>query len=95
MPFRFAVYGDMGNKNAQSIGRLQKESQQGHFDMILHVGDMAYNLDTVTHLAHILPPTANIVVVKNVSWVVSEMRASRCRRTSADVYTDHRIAHRA
>lgn len=43
---RFAVYGDMGNVNAQSLGRLQTESQMGHFDMILHVGDMAYNLDT-------------------------------------------------
>ncbi|CAH1793192.1 unnamed protein product [Owenia fusiformis] len=43
---RFAVYGDMGNINAQSMGRLQEETQRGHFDAILHVGDMAYNMDT-------------------------------------------------
>lgn len=41
---RFAVYGDMGNKNAQSLGRLQQATQKGEFDMILHVGDMAYNM---------------------------------------------------
>ncbi|CAD5113759.1 DgyrCDS2925 [Dimorphilus gyrociliatus] len=43
---RFAIYGDMGNVNAQSLSRLQEEVQRGHFDAILHVGDFAYNLDT-------------------------------------------------
>lgn len=37
----------MGNVNAQSLARLQEEVQKGHFDAILHVGDFAYNLDTV------------------------------------------------
>uniref|UniRef100_A0A914MVJ0 Purple acid phosphatase n=1 Tax=Meloidogyne incognita TaxID=6306 RepID=A0A914MVJ0_MELIC len=44
--YRFAVYGDMGNVNARSLGKLQREAQNGDFDMILHVGDLAYNLDT-------------------------------------------------
>jgi len=35
---RAAVYGDMGKDNAQSIPRLQEETQLGHFDLILHVG---------------------------------------------------------
>jgi hypothetical protein len=35
---RFAIFGDMGNDNAQSVGRLQKESQAGNFDAIIHVG---------------------------------------------------------
>ncbi|XP_072050925.1 acid phosphatase type 7-like [Amphiura filiformis] len=35
---RFAVYGDMGNENAQSLGRLQVEAQDGMYDAILHVG---------------------------------------------------------
>lgn len=35
---RMAVYGDMGKDNAQSMARLQEETQQGHFDLILHVG---------------------------------------------------------
>lgn len=43
---RFAIFGDLGNKNAQSMSRLQRETQLGNFDMILHVGDMAYDLDT-------------------------------------------------
>lgn len=35
---RFAIFGDMGNKNAVSVSFLQEETQQGHFDAILHVG---------------------------------------------------------
>ena len=36
---RFAVYGDMGNENGQSIPRLQKDVEQGLYDAILHVGE--------------------------------------------------------
>lgn len=43
---RFAIYGDMGNENAQSLARLQEETQRGHFDAILHVGDFAYDMNT-------------------------------------------------
>lgn len=35
---RMAVYGDMGKDNAQSLTRLQEETEAGHFDLILHVG---------------------------------------------------------
>lgn len=35
---RMAVYGDMGKDNAQSMAHLQEETQRGHFDLILHVG---------------------------------------------------------
>jgi hypothetical protein len=35
---RFAVFGDMGNSNAQSLPRLQTETENGNFDFILHVG---------------------------------------------------------
>jgi hypothetical protein len=41
---RMAVYGDMGKDNAQSLPRLQEETQQGHFDLILHVGQYFYTL---------------------------------------------------
>lgn len=43
---RFAVYGDMGNVNAQSLSRLQEDVQKGTYDAILHVGDFAYDMDT-------------------------------------------------
>ncbi|XP_020912611.1 acid phosphatase type 7 [Exaiptasia diaphana] len=43
---RLALFGDMGNKNARSVPFLQEETQQGHFDAILHVGDFAYDMDT-------------------------------------------------
>lgn len=42
----FAVYGDMGNVNGRAMARLQQEAQDGYFDAVLHVGDMAYNMDT-------------------------------------------------
>jgi hypothetical protein len=42
---RMVVYGDMRKDNAQSMARLQEETQQGHFDLILHVGDMAYDMN--------------------------------------------------
>lgn len=43
---KFAVYGDMGNVNAQSLPRLQEEIQKGTYDAVLHVGDLAYDMDT-------------------------------------------------
>lgn len=42
-----AIFGDMGNENAQSLVRLQEETQRGMYDAILHVGDFAYDMDTV------------------------------------------------
>ncbi len=43
---RAAVYGDMGRDNAQSLPRLQEETELGHFDLILHVG-MSSNIDLI------------------------------------------------
>ncbi|KAI4902053.1 hypothetical protein NFI96_033108 [Prochilodus magdalenae] len=34
---RFALFGDMGNENPQSLARLQKETQAGMYDVILHI----------------------------------------------------------
>ncbi|TKS86515.1 Acid phosphatase type 7 [Collichthys lucidus] len=34
---RFALYGDLGNENPQSLARLQKETQLGMYDVILHI----------------------------------------------------------
>ncbi|XP_066598321.1 acid phosphatase type 7 [Prorops nasuta] len=42
----FVLYGDMGNENAQSLARLQEETQNGLYDAVLHVGDFAYDMDT-------------------------------------------------
>jgi hypothetical protein len=44
----FAVYGDMGNKNAVSLPALQRDTQSGMYDMILHVGDFAYDMNNVS-----------------------------------------------
>uniref|UniRef100_A0A1I7RSK0 Purple acid phosphatase n=1 Tax=Bursaphelenchus xylophilus TaxID=6326 RepID=A0A1I7RSK0_BURXY len=44
--YKYAVYGDLGNRNGRSLGRLQRGAQDGLYDVVLHVGDMAYDLDT-------------------------------------------------
>ncbi|XP_066529531.1 acid phosphatase type 7 [Hoplias malabaricus] len=41
---KFALFGDMGNENPQSLARLQKETQAGMYDVILHIGDFAYDM---------------------------------------------------
>jgi hypothetical protein len=45
----FALFGDFGNKNAQSMPRLQEDTMLGMYDAILHVGDFAYDLQTVNN----------------------------------------------
>lgn len=35
---KFALYGDLGNENPQSLARLQKDTQLGMYDAILHIG---------------------------------------------------------
>lgn len=37
----------MGNKNARAIALLQEEVQTGGADVILHVGDLAYDMADV------------------------------------------------
>ncbi|KAE9417406.1 hypothetical protein Angca_009148, partial [Angiostrongylus cantonensis] len=41
-----AVFGDLGNQNGRSLAKLQRMAQDGDIDLVLHVGDIAYNLDT-------------------------------------------------
>ncbi|KAK8730487.1 hypothetical protein OTU49_008037 [Cherax quadricarinatus] len=45
-PVSVAMYGDMGAVNAQSLSRLQEETQKGMYDAIIHVGDFAYDMDS-------------------------------------------------
>lgn len=39
---RLAVFGDLGSVNAKSLSYLQEETQMGHFDGILHVGEFNF-----------------------------------------------------
>lgn len=41
-----ALFGDMGNENAQSLGRLQEDTQNRLYDAIIHVGDFAYDMNS-------------------------------------------------
>jgi hypothetical protein len=45
-----AVYGDLGSVNAQSLVRLQREVQQGMYHAIVHVGDFAYDMNSVSFI---------------------------------------------
>ncbi|XP_020804888.1 acid phosphatase type 7 isoform X3 [Drosophila serrata] len=40
-----AIYGDMGVVNAVSLPALQRETQRGQYDAIIHVGDFAYDME--------------------------------------------------
>jgi hypothetical protein len=42
------MFGDLGNVNAQALPRLQEETQSDLYDMIIHNGDFAYDMETVT-----------------------------------------------
>lgn len=42
---RLVIFGDLGFWNPQSLHRIQRETQAGYYDIILHVGDFAYDLD--------------------------------------------------
>ena len=39
-----AIFGDMGNENAQSLARLQEDTLRHMYDAIIHVGDFAYDM---------------------------------------------------
>ncbi|KAJ6663774.1 hypothetical protein lerEdw1_009853 [Lerista edwardsae] len=41
---RFVLYGDMGLENPQSLPRLTQDTEKGMYDVLLHVGDFAYDL---------------------------------------------------
>lgn len=41
-----ALYGDMGNENAQPMARLQADTEKGMYDAIIHVGDFAYDMNS-------------------------------------------------
>ena len=44
---RLAVFGDLGNIDPQALPRLQEEAQSDLYDMVLHIGDFAYDMDWV------------------------------------------------
>lgn len=45
-PVQVAIYGDMGNENAQSMAALQEDTQRRMYDAIIHVGDFAYDMNS-------------------------------------------------
>ena len=46
---RFAIFGDMGNENAKSLTRLQREVQLDYYSALIHVGDFAYDMNDVRY----------------------------------------------
>ncbi|KAI6193172.1 Purple acid phosphatase [Aphelenchoides besseyi] len=43
--FVYAIYGDLGYENARSLAKLNRWAQDRAFDMVIHNGDIAYDLD--------------------------------------------------
>ena len=46
----FAVYGDFGLENARSLPWLIDDATKGNIDVVLHAGDIAYNLFNVRQM---------------------------------------------
>ena len=44
---RLAVFGDLGVENAKSVPMLSHDAQNSLYDAIIHIGDFAYNMDSV------------------------------------------------
>lgn len=72
---RFAVFGDMGNINPQSLPRLQEETLIGLYDAILHVGDFAYDMATVG-LMSISTKASNLHDLDNSDFITIGQRSS-------------------
>ena len=51
---RLAVFGDLGSVNAKSLSYLQEETQMGHFDGILHVGEFNNYLLLIIYYYYLL-----------------------------------------
>jgi hypothetical protein len=50
--FRVCVFGDLGYHGGKSISDLMEAAKQEWFDMIIHVGDIAYDLDATDDDGH-------------------------------------------
>ncbi|XP_032237030.1 acid phosphatase type 7 [Nematostella vectensis] len=62
----YAVYGDMGYSNAVSLPQLVQEARDGHFQAVIHVGDLAYDFyqkdaDTGDNFMNAIQPVATLV----------------------------------
>ena len=57
----------MGNINAVSLPKLQKEAQSGMYDVILHVGDFAYDMNNVSRVV-----SCTLVIAKYIVSIFSE-----------------------
>lgn len=49
-----AIFGDMGNENAQSLPRLQREAQRGMYNAIIHVSFVSDQHESCTKSSVIL-----------------------------------------
>ncbi|KAI6204497.1 hypothetical protein M3Y94_00680900 [Aphelenchoides besseyi] len=43
--FVYAIYGDFGYEKARSLNKLNRYARAGVFDMVIHNGDIAYDMD--------------------------------------------------
>ena len=51
--YEIAMFGDMGSENARSLGKLQRMTQFGDIDLVLHVGKQAFFYDFLVKFGEI------------------------------------------
>jgi hypothetical protein len=67
---RFAVFGDFGIINDESMTDLIAEAAKGSYDSVLHVGDWAYDLDALASaVGNAFMETATYMAIKPVQVV--------------------------
>ena len=50
----FAFFGDFGAENPVSLPELQRETHDGELDLVVHAGDMGYDMNDVSPLKAVL-----------------------------------------
>jgi len=67
---RFAVFGDFGIINDESMTDLIAQAAKGSYDSVLHVGDWAYDLDALAStVGNAFMETATYMAIKPVAVV--------------------------
>ncbi|BFZ07401.1 hypothetical protein BsWGS_10440 [Bradybaena similaris] len=84
---RLAVYGDMGNVNARSLTRLEKEAYAGMYDAVLHVGDFAYDL-------HDLQGQVGDEFMRQIQTLAARLPYMTCPGNHEEAYNFSHYRHR-
>ena len=68
------MFGDLGSANAKSLSYLQEETQRGHFDAILHVGEFYYFANFESHCKSLFSSLNLVLGRRNFFFSLFQLR---------------------